>query len=165
MRRRLVSRAGREGRDRMKRLLLAATALCVIGIPRYAAMALPPVGSGFDKMPGALILSGTVSVGERTKLPGMATVHVELLDISGKDPRASTLGEQTIWPASTPMPVSFRIAYDPSRINPEHVYIVRARIMDGEKLLYINIKPYYVLTKGAPRTIDIIVAPAQVRMR
>jgi putative lipoprotein len=94
----------------------------------------------------------------------MATVHVEILDISGRTPGRHAW-EQTIWAASTPMPVTFRIAYDPSRINPEHVYIVRARIMNGENMLYTNTRPYYVLTKGAPRTVDIVVAPARVRMR
>ncbi len=149
----------------MKRLLFAVAALSSIGVPLFAAMALPPAGGASGMIPGAQVLSGTVSCGERIRLPGMAMVHVEILDISGKDPRGGTLGEETIWAASTPMPVSFRIAYDPSRINPEHVYIVRARIMNGENLLYTNTRPYYVLTKGAPKTVDILVAPAQVRMR
>lgn len=132
--------------------------LCVIGLPRPAAEAAPQApGLG----PGASILSGTVTYRERVELPGMAKVHVELIDVSGKDARAATLGEQTIWTAWVPIPVKFRIEYDPLRIDPKHVYIVRARIMDGEKLLFMNTAPYFVLTQGNPSTANIIVAPAR----
>jgi putative lipoprotein len=95
----------------------------------------------------------------------MAMVRVELIDISGKENRVATLGEEAIWLAAGKLPIDFRIAYDPSRIDPTHVYIVRARIMDGDKELYLNTIPYYVLTKGAPSKVDIIVTPAQVLVR
>lgn len=151
----------------MKRAFLPGliAAFCVVGVARFAAMAAPPAGTAVAPRVGGQFVTGTVSCGERIKIPGMATVHVELLDLSGTGPRPGTLGEQTIWLASSPLPVSFQIVYDPSRIDPRHDYIVRARIMDGEKLLYMNTKPYYVLTKGAPRTVDILVTPAQARAR
>jgi putative lipoprotein len=95
----------------------------------------------------------------------MAMLHVELLDISGKENRLATLGEETIWLSGGKLPVDFRIAYDPSRIDPTHAYMIRARIMEGEKVLFLNTIPYYVLTKGAPSKIDIVVTPAQVRVR
>jgi len=144
----------------MKRALIAGMvgALCIVGLTRHAAAAAPQApGLG----PAASIVSGTVSYRERIELPGMAKVHVELIDISGKDTRTATLGEQTIWTAWVPMPVKFRIEYDPLWINPKHVYIVRARIMDGEKLLFTSTMPYYVLTQGNPSTVNIIVAPAR----
>lgn len=95
----------------------------------------------------------------------MAVVHVELLDISVKDTRTAILGGETIWLAGSKLPVDFRIAYDPSRIDPTHKYIVRARIMEGEKVLFLNTTPYYVLTKGSPGKVDIVVVPAQVHVR
>ena len=144
----------------MKRILIAGVvaALCGAGVPLHAAKAAPP---GLGQMPGAPTVSGTVSYRERIELPGMATVHVELIDVSGKDARTATLGEQTIWTAWVPMPLNFRIEYDPMRIDPKHVYIVRAKIMNGEKLLFMNTTPYYVLTRGAPSKVNIIVAPAR----
>lgn len=143
----------------MNRILIAGVvALCLALTPWQTSEAAPP-GSGQN--PAAPTVSGTVSYRERTEFPAKAKVHVELIDISGKDPSAATIGEQTIWTAWVPGPVKFRIEYDPHRIDPKHVYIVRARIVDGEKLLFMNPAPYYVLTRGAPSKVDIIVVPAR----
>lgn len=154
--------SGRERWNPMKRILICAVvaAVCGAGVPLYAAKAAPP---GLGQRPGAPNVSGTVSYRERIELPGKATVHIEVIDITGSDASTATLGEQTIWPAWVPMPVNFRIEYDPLRIDPKHVYIVRARIMDGEKLLFMSTTPYYVLTRGAPSKVNIIVAPARGR--
>jgi putative lipoprotein len=142
--------------------------LCAIGVTWHAAMAAPP--KGWEPGPGAPVVTGTVSMGktpfnDRVALPGMATVHLELMDVSGKDLRTATLGEETIWLAGGKLPIDFRIAYDPSRIDSTHAYMIRARIMEGEKVLFLNTTPYYVLTKGAPGKVDIVVMPAQVRVR
>ena len=153
----------------MKRVLINSVgiALCALYFSGYAASA-PPKGR--DPGPGAPVVSGTVHMGKThyndlTSLPGMAMIHLELMDISGKENRVVTLGEETIWLAAGKLPVDFRIAYDPSRIDPTHVYMIRARIMEGEKVLFLNTTPYYVLTKGAPSKVDITVTPAQVRVR
>jgi len=147
----------------MKRVLVASVVavLYVASVAWNVATAAPPAAR--DLGWGTPAVSGTVAFRERITIPGMAMVHVELVDVSGKDPRAAILGEQAIWPAGAPLPVTFRIAYDPSRVDPKHVYIVRAKIMDGEKMLFHNTTPYYVLTRGAPSTIAIIVVPARVR--
>ncbi|HZW35472.1 MAG: YbaY family lipoprotein [Deltaproteobacteria bacterium] len=156
----------------MKRLLIAgvAAALCMVGAASREAYASPPAGKPIGPMPGTPVITGTVYLGktpshEQVTLPGMAMVYVELLDISGKNPLSSALGEDTVWVAAGKLPIEFRIAYDPSRVDPSHVYIVRARVMEGEKVLLLNTTPVYVLTRGAPSKIDIIVTPAQVRVR
>jgi putative lipoprotein len=151
-----------------KSILAAAAAFCAVGIAWIAATAAPP--KAWNPGPGAPVVSGTVSMGkslhnDRVTLPGMATVHIELMDVTGKELRTATLGEETIWLAGGKLPVDFRIAYDPSRIDPTHAYMIRARIMEGEKVLFLNATPYYVLTKGAPGKVDIVVVPAQVRVR
>lgn len=154
----------------MKRAFAAGViaTLGVVSAVWFAAMASPPTGR--DLWPGAAALTGSVSLektlhNDRIALPGMALVHVELIDVSGKGPRGAVLGEETIWLAGGRLPVDFRIAYDPSRIDPTHAYMVRARIMEGERVLYLNTTPYYVLTRGAPGKVEIIVVPAQVRIR
>ena len=144
----------------MKRALIASipAALFVAGFIVHEVAAAPPArGLG----PGAATVSGTVTMRERAELPGMAMVHVELIDISGKDVRTAMIGDQTIWTAWVPMPVRYRIEYDPLQIDPKHVYVVRARIMDGEKVLFMSTTPYYVLTQGNPSTANIVVAPAR----
>jgi putative lipoprotein len=155
-----------------KRLLIAgiAAVLCMIGAGSRGIFAFPPGGKAFVPLPGAPVVTGTVFLGktpshEQVTLPGMAMVHVELLDISGKNPMASPLGDDSIWIATGKLPVDFRITYDPSRVDPSHVYIVRARVMEGEKILLMNTTPVNVLTRGAPSKIDIIVTPAKVRIR
>ena len=134
--------------------------LCVI-VTQYTMTAAYPAERTHVPMHGAPTVSGTVTYRERIALPGMAMVHITLVDVSGKEPLAAKLGEQTIWVAEGRLPVTFRIPYDPSRIDPGHVYIVQARIMEEKKLLFINTTPYYVLTRGAPSTVDIIVTPVR----
>jgi putative lipoprotein len=112
-------------------------------------------------MPGAQSLLGTVSCRDRITLPGMATLRVELIDLSAKDARSATVSEESHWITGGKLPVDFRILYDPSRIDPGHVYGVRARIMDGDKVLLMSATPSHVLTRGAPRTADVMVVPAQ----
>jgi uncharacterized lipoprotein YbaY len=157
--------AEHEKNVQMKRVLLAGTvaALCVVIVAWHAANALPPSGRESQAMPGAQIVSGTVSYRERAELPQTALVHVELIDVSQKDPRKATLGEETIWPAGIKLPVTFRIPYDPSRIDLGHLYVVRARIVDGEKTLFVSSSMTYVLTKGARANVDIVVVPVSIR--
>lgn len=146
----------------MRRGAIATTVavFCIVRIVSYAAAA-PPAGRAPGPWTKGLAVSGTVSYKEAIPLPAMAMVHVTLVDVSRRDSRTATLGEQTIWPAGRHMPVEFRIEYEPSLIDPTHVYMVRARITDGEKLLFMNTTPYFVLTRGAPRSVDVIVTPAR----
>jgi putative lipoprotein len=116
-----------------------------------------------EPKPGEPVLMGTVSARERLALPGMAKAHVELLDLSGRNPRDAKIGEDSVWITSGKLPVTFRIGYDPSKIDPTRAYGVRARILDGEELLMINMGPTHVLTRGSPRTIDVVVVPARRR--
>ncbi len=128
-------------------------------------MAVPPAGNFPGPVPGAPTVSGTVSLKATTfhedlSIPATAMVHVELLDISRKDSGIAMLGEDSIWIAAGRLPISFRIAYDPSRVDPTHVYVIRARITENDRLLFHSATPYYVLTRGAPSIVDVVVTPA-----
>lgn len=117
-------------------------------------------------MRGAPVLSGTVSCRQQVTLPGMATVRVELIDLSAKDAHSALVGEEKHWIARGKLPVDFRIPYDLSRIDPGHVYVVRAQVVDGDKVLLMSTTPYYVLTRGAPnRAVDVVVVPVQSSVR
>ncbi len=153
----------------MKRVFLAvAAAACAICVPWSATAAGPPAGNYSRPSAGFSTVSGTVSLkatpfNEDISLPATAMVHVELLDISRKDSGIARLGEDSIWIAAGRLPVSFRIAYDPSRVDPAHVYVIRARITESDRLLFHSAAPYYVLTRGAPSTVDIVVTPARAQ--
>lgn len=146
----------------------AVAGLFAVFVTWSMSPAAPPFGNDPGPLAGAPAVSGTVSLKSATfpediSLPGMAMVHVEILDLSGKNPGTSILGKESIWIAAGKLPVSFRIAYDPSRVDPAHVYAIRARIMENDKLLYLNSIPYYVLTRGAPSKVDVIMTPARIQ--
>ncbi len=161
------SSKGSERTESVKRVFLAgaATAICAIYVSWSVATAVPPAGNYSLPPAGAPTVSGTVSLRatpfhENLSLPATAVIHVELLDISRKDAGVARLGEDSIWIAAGKLPVSFRIAYDPSRVDPAHVYVIRARITENDRLLYQSAAPYYVLTRGAPANVDVIVSPS-----
>jgi len=146
----------------------AVAAVFSMWVSWSVATAAPPAGNSPGPLAGPPTVSGTVSLEamrlrETVSLPAMAMVHVELLDLSTRDPGAAMLGKDSIWIAAGKLPVSFRIAYDPSRVDPTHVYVVRARITEKEKLLFLSATPYYVLTRGARDKVDITVIPAPAR--
>jgi putative lipoprotein len=151
----------------MRRVLLVlATLLCLVAQPWPPVTPTRSAEPSHQPAPGAAALSGTVSSKQQVTLPGMATVRVELIDLSAKDPRSALVGEDAHWIVGGKLPVDFRIAYDPSRIDPAHVYVVRARVIDGDKVLLMSTAPYYVLTRGAlKRPVDIVVVPEQSGIR
>jgi putative lipoprotein len=145
----------------MRRGAVVATLLTLAATFWHLPMPASSADRSREPIPGTPALSGTVSCRERVALPSMATLRVELVDASAREARSALVGEESYWITRGKFPMDFRIAYDPARIDPGHVYIVRARVMDGDKVLLTSTVPYPVLTRGAPRTIDIVVVPAR----
>jgi putative lipoprotein len=111
------------------------------------------------------VLLGTVSCRQPVTLPRMATLRVELMDTSARDAHGAVVGEDTHWITSGKLPADFLVRYDPSRIDPSHVYIVRARVLDGDTVLLMGTASHPVLLRGASRTVDVVVAPARSGLR
>ena len=99
---------------------------------------------------------GTVTYRERIALPPDAIVKVQLVDVSRADAPAVVLGEQLIETAGKQVPFSFVIAYDPAGIDERMSYAVQARIEAGDRLLFISDQRYAVITRGAPRRVDLV---------
>lgn len=57
------------------------------------------------------------------------------------------------------MPIPFEIFYDPALIDPRLTYSVSARILRGDKLLFISDTVHPVITRGHPDTVEIVVRP------
>jgi putative lipoprotein len=112
-------------------------------------------------MPGDAALSGTVSSRQPLTLPGMARLRVELMDTSVRDARSAVVGEDARWIIGGKLPADFIVHYDPARIDPGHVYIIRARVMDGDTAVLVGTASHPVLTRGGSRTVDVIVGPAR----
>lgn len=95
----------------------------------------------------SLVLEGTATYRERIALPPDATFEATLEDISRADAPASVIGQMHIEQPGNP-PFHFTIRYDPTQIQPNHVYSVRARITVGNHLLFTTDQRYQVLTQG-----------------
>jgi uncharacterized lipoprotein YbaY len=104
-------------------------------------------------------VTGTVTYLQRIALTPGAVIEVKLLDVSRPDAPAM-ISEQTIRTVSQQVPIAFVLPYDPRRIEHRGRYVVRARILEDGKLLFINEKDYPVITGGYPDTVTVIVKQA-----
>jgi uncharacterized lipoprotein YbaY len=96
-------------------------------------------------------VTGTVTFDEPAGLPATAVLEVTLQDVSRADALAQTIGvTRVVAPKTSPVP--FAIAYDPAAIVDSHEYAVRARILDGDRLLFTTDTRRGVLTRGHGNT-------------
>jgi len=101
-------------------------------------------------------VTGTVTYLERIALPPAAVINVQLVDVSRADAPAIVLGEQFIEIAGRQVPFSFEILFDPSGIDERMTYAVQARIEEGDRLLFVSDQHYAVITRGAPKHVDLV---------
>lgn len=106
-------------------------------------------------------LTGTVSYRERMALPNNAIVTVQLLDTSLQDVPATTIAELSVETKGQQVPISFILDYDPSKIDQNHTYSVRATIYVDDVVWYDTTQAYLVLTNGNPSTVDIVLERIQ----
>jgi putative lipoprotein len=110
-----------------------------------------------ENQPGqAARVAGSVSYRQRIALPPSARLTVRLLDVSRADAPALVLGEQVIEADGRQVPFAFEIAYDPAEIDDRYSYAIQARIEDGDRLLFISDRHYPVITRGAPRQVEMV---------
>lgn len=104
-------------------------------------------------------ITGTASFRERMMLPPGSTLEVTLEDVSGADAPADVIARAEVEASKAP-PYSFTLAYDPARINSNHRYNVRARIMADDKLMFQTDAGYAVLGSGNVTNVDILLKRA-----
>ncbi len=93
---------------------------------------------------------GTASFRERVKLPPSAVFEATLEDASRAGDPGSVIGRTRVaGPGSAP--IRFVIDYDESRIEPRHVYLVRARVIVGSRQRFVADPGDRVLTWGHGR--------------
>jgi len=92
-------------------------------------------------------LSGNVVYRERMLLPPGAVVEVKLLDVSLADAPARTIAEARITDART-SPIAYTLRYDSAQIEARNTYALQARIVEGDRLLFINTTRHTVLAGG-----------------
>ncbi len=109
---------------------------------------MPNVGDG-------TVIEGAATYRERIALPPNAVFEALLQDVTIADASATEIARTTIPRPSSP-PIRFSIAFDPLRIDPRRTYSVRARILVDGTLWFTSDAAYPVLTRGAGRTVDIV---------
>lgn len=102
-------------------------------------------------MAATMTLRGTVSYRERIALPPTAVAEVKLLDVSLADAPARTLAETRIAVGSRNT-IRYSLRFDRSRIMSRRSYALQARIVDGDRLLFINTTRHAVFAGGANNT-------------
>lgn len=104
--------------------------------------------AGCAALPGTQSkITGSATLRERMALPADAVFEATLEDVSKAGAKAEVIGSARMERPGSP-PITFRIPYDPARIDASHRYIVRARILVEGRVLYTSDQAYRVLTGG-----------------
>ena len=136
--------------------LVSAVLAVLLLIPMAAVTHSASAGGGSE--PASGVVSGTVIYLQRIALPPDATLVVQLRDTSRMDVAAPLIGETRVdSPGQVPIP--FEIRYDPKIIDPRFTYSVSARILRGDKLLFVSDTANEVITRDRPSTLEVVVRP------
>jgi len=120
---------------------------------RALAMSLACVVSAHESAEAQL--RGMALVRERVTLPANAVFEASLEDISLGDAPDAVIGHTRIEAPGNP-PIRFTIDYDASRIDPRHLYRVRARVIVGSRQRLVADHSDLVLTWGHGRRVSLL---------
>jgi hypothetical protein len=83
-------------------------------------------------------------------------IDVQLLDVSAQNSPPVVIAQKKINPTDQ-VPIPFKLAYNPAKINPAHQYSIQARVLRNGQPAFINRSPCFVITHGYANYADIIV--------
>ena len=106
-------------------------------------------------------VTGTLAAVDGFVLAPGSQVEVTLADVSLADAPAVVLAQASV-PVTGAYWLPFSLPYRPADIQPNHTYVVSARVRDkAGQLRYLNLQPCFVLTRGAPSTVQLQLDLAQ----
>lgn len=105
-------------------------------------------------------VTGTLQYRERIALGPEAVAKITLEDVSRADAPAVVIAEQELVNPGQP-PIAYRLEYPLAAIDQRMTYSVRARIVEGDQLLFTSDTHAPVLTRGADSTADLLLVRAQ----
>lgn len=108
-------------------------------------------------------ITGTVSYRQNVSLPPDAVVVIHLQDVYLQDAPSPFLAEFKTTVGQRHVPIPFTLKFDPSKIDPNHPYVVEASILVHDQLRFTNDTTYPVLTKGNPTKVDMILVPVEAQ--
>lgn len=100
-------------------------------------------------------IQGTATYRERIALHRGAVFEAVLEDVTRADAPAETIARTRMASPGNP-PIAFTIAYDPSKIAPQHRYVVRARILVDDKPMFATDTTAPVITRGSPLNVSLM---------
>lgn len=107
-------------------------------------------------------VTGTAAYRERIALPPNAVFEAILEEVSRADAPTREIARTRIEGPGQP-PIAFDIEYDAAKIDERLRYVVRARILVEERLLFASDTVHLVLTQGAPREVNIMMRKVSQR--
>ncbi|HYN09836.1 MAG TPA: YbaY family lipoprotein [Vicinamibacterales bacterium] len=107
----------------------------------------------------AQTVTGSATYRERMAMPAGAVFEATIEDVSKADAPALVIASTRNTSPGNP-PVAFSIAYDKTKILPDHRYVVRARILVDGKLMFTSDVATPVITRGAPTTVSLMLRRA-----
>lgn len=96
-------------------------------------------------------ITGTVAYRERIALPPNSIVTVRLEDATKADAPAGLIAESKFVSGRSQVPLSFKLNYVDSAIQPNYRYFVRATIHSGGNLIYTSTQAYPVISNGVKK--------------
>ena len=120
---------------RLRRIGPAALGACVLAL----GLATPPAAVAEN----TATIRGTAAYRERIAVPPGTRLEIRLLDISRADAPARTVAELTLPSAGLP-PYRFELPYAADRLEARHRYSLQAKLLYGERLLFITDQQYPV---------------------
>jgi len=107
-----------------------------------------------------VVISGVVTYLNRSALPPVAVIEVQLQDVTIADAPSTVLASQRQVAGGRQVPIPFELAYNPNQIQEGRIYALSVRITIDGALRYINTTLQRVLNDGAPATdIEVVVQP------
>ena len=107
------------------------------------------------------VLPGSVTVGEGVDIPPGGFLRVSLHDLSPGVAKDSTVAKETFEVAGK-TPIYFELSYNPSVIEPSHLYGIGALITDSRgQALWETRVPIRVLTLGNQKKVQLVLRPSE----
>ena len=100
-------------------------------------------------------IEGSATYRERMALPPAAVFEASIEDVSRADAPAETIARTRVPSPGNP-PIAFTIPYDPARIQSNRRYVVRARILVDDKLVFTTDVATPVITSGHPTKVSLM---------
>ena len=101
------------------------------------------------------VLRGSVTYRERVALPPDAVVEVWLIDVSPLILPLALIAETTVPSQGRQVPIPFELRYDQKKIQPDHIYGVKAAIRSAGEILFETTTAHHVITQGNPSQVEL----------